>query len=319
MTAPTGKNAKTRRQWPPLTDEAELITAIVKHLDRSQRQAISARCQGLRQDFRTRFTFEYDPDTDPTAKRDALVRINEHAALAAKAVADEALQDWDWLPKGEFAVRGRRFELGYGSTSLATLLWVLSELGKEAAGKLVLPKPPREREKDLTAQFSYMLVIEFPPHHGSKPRRISTASDDTWREKRQQPTASDGIVRDNRSYIEENWTRLPAKYQIAYNALLSEQNRWRRRHGQPPGPGPIPLAPTTDAIRRRRRRKEFQEPSTSPDGPFLSIAPLLFEYFTGRKPDKGLERFCRKVLKSLRPDKRRKRRAVRAKIGQTAP
>jgi hypothetical protein len=172
-------------------------------------------------------------------------------------------------------------------------------------------------EKALTTSFAFMLVVEFPPRRGTKPRRrIATTAEayyEKWqsRTKPQQPT----IVRDNRSYIEKNWTELPARYQKAYRVLLREQNRWRRRRGEPPGQAPIPLAPTTDTIRRRRRRKEFLEPSTSPDGPFRSIAPVLFKYFTGRKPDKGLERSCRNLLKSLRPDRRR----ARANIGQIAP
>ena len=333
MTAPAAF-----RQWPTLTKvrEAELIKAIVKHLDRSQWKAISSRCEELRQDFRTRLTFEYDPDTDPTAKRDALIKIGKLGPKFAKAVASDALVDQDWLPAPEsnyeFTVQGRRmakdprlakdrqFRLTYGSIELATMAWAVSELAKEAADKL-RPGTHRKPEKDLTASFAFMLVVEFPPPLGNKPRRIATTTDDTWREKRLEPKAGDEIVHDraaiaaaNREYNEENWTRLPARYQKAYRVLLREQNRWRRRRGQPPGLGPIPLAPTTNAIRRRRRRKEFLAPSSSPDGPFRSIAPVLFKYFTGRKPDRGLERSCRNLLKSLRPDRRR----ARANIGQTA-
>jgi hypothetical protein len=194
------------------------------------------------------------------------------------------------------------------------MAWAVSELANEASDKLK-PDAHQEPEKDLTASFAFMLVVEFPPPPGNKPRRIATTTDDTWREKRLGPIADDKIIRDraaiaaaNREYNEKNWTRLPAEYQVAYNALLNEQNRWRQRRGQPLGPEPIPMAPTTDAIRRRRRRKEFLEPRTSPDGPYLSIAPLLFEYFTGQKPKGSLERSCRRVLKSLHLAAHRKRR-----------
>jgi hypothetical protein len=218
---------------------------------------------------------------------------------------------------------GRRFLLTLGSTEIATLLWVLSELAKEAADRLQSPKPPRahrEPEKDVAAFFAYILMLEFPPRR-VKQSRVSArnTSDDVWHEKwklRAKPQRT--IISENRNYIEENrakhhsyiaehWPRLSPKFRATYNAWLVEQDRWRRRRGQPPGPAPLPPPAVDEYVPPRHGPSQFQEPSSSPRGPYLSIAPLLFEYFTRRKPDKGLEAACRKVLKQF---PRRRREAI---------
>jgi hypothetical protein len=299
------------RQWPDLTKarEAELIGEITSKLDPSQRDAIEARCERMRQEFRLEFVFDNDEDNvvPSKMKHDTLVEIGEFAAKLSGAIFNGALQDEDWLPRREnnyeFTVEGRRFQLSYSSTQIGTMIGALSELAKERAKKFV-PGGRRELEKDRTAFYAYELMVEFPPPRRAK-LRISKAdrSDESWYKKRQPQTKPQQSEEpwSIRQYIEGKWARLGPHFQGAYNALLRERNRWRRLSAQLPGDAPIPL--TSGPERHPSHSEIVQEPSTSPDGPYLSIAPLLFEYFTGQEPEKGLERSCRKVLALLRPDR----------------
>lgn len=228
--------------------EAELIVEIARVLGHGSEE-IRAWCESAREQFRA-----VRDEIGATGKRDKLHRIMKTCLAAAKAVSDSNLQDDEWLPKGQF---GHRFEFLAGSTRIAMLLWLTAEAAKAAAEKLKLPKAKATPDKDATAHYAYMLVVEFPPRRKSVRRSHEGTTDAAW-------------------------------------------------YANP----------------RRSGSSGFQEPSSSPDGPYLTVAPLLFEYFTGQKPKakkngNPLERSCRKVLRHLHGSRGRKRRPQRT--GQTAP
>ena len=278
----------TLTQRPRLSKprEDELLAEIVDSLDWSQRSAISARCAAIRDEFRGIF----EGEIAATEKRNKLSKIAQACLEAAVALSDDKLQDAEWLPRGEFTVGDRRFELHYGSIELATMLWATSELAKEAAGKLVLPNARREPEKDAIACYTYMLVADFPPRR-SDFRIAPTVSDTAWYKKKPRAKPQPEPVKDGRSHeqiIEELWPTLSPSYREAHNRLHAARKLL-----------PIPPPEIDRYVLPKGRRTEFQQPSSSPNGPYLTIAPLLFEYCTGREPEKGLETSCRRVLAHL--------------------
>ena len=273
-------------QWPLVLKvrEDKLLAAIADKLDRSQRSAIRARCANIRDEFRGIF----EGEIGATEKRNMLRKVEQTCLQAARAitareVGDGTLQDADWLPQGEFTICGRQFVRHGGSTKLAEDLWVTSELAKQAARKLVLPKAHREHEKDVIAGYAYMLVADFPPRR-SDLRIAPTASDTAWYKKKPRAKPQPEPGKDGRSHeqiIEELWPTLSPRYRAVHNRLRAVRK--------------LPPIPAPESLYRppRRGRSEFQEPSSSPSGPYLAIAPLLFEYCTGRKPEAGLEASCR--------------------------
>lgn len=259
--------------------DAKLITQIARILDHEPAQ-ICAWCENARGEFRA----ITEDEIGATEKRDKLRAITETCRAAAEAVGARALQDDDWLPKGEFAVGRRRFEISAGSTKLATLLWLLSEVAAKAAAALKTPKAKTIPEKDATACFAYMLVSEFPPRNKGVRISFEGTTDAAWYAKRI-PSAAKAVAGPKRRQAEivaENWHRLSPTYRDAYNGLLQAR-----------GLALLP-PPAKDCYVPPRRG------SSTPRKVYLLVAPLLFEYFTGQKPDGGLERSCRKVLSRSR-------------------
>ena len=72
-------------------------------------------------------------------------------------------------------------------------------------------------------------------------------------------------LRSATEFVVENWSRLSPANRAAYNKL-------QQAHGLPPIPEPAEDFYVTP----RRGRSEFQEPNSSPKGPYLKVARLLF-------------------------------------------
>src|SRR4029077_9154851 len=123
-------------------------------------------------------------------------------------------------------------------------------------------------EKDATAVYAYQLLTDFPPRRRIPAQRGSVA-----------------IANDGRSYEEANWARLSPTFRTVHNRL-------RQLRGMPTIPPPeIDLY-----VPPERSRSEFRAPSHSSRGPFVSVAKLLFEFFTGTA-NANLEWSCRKVFR----------------------
>jgi hypothetical protein len=90
------------RHWPTMMKarEDELIRDIARNLDPSQRDAVRPLCESMRGEFRNIL------EAGVSVKK--LLAIRNVCLRAAKAVGDDALPDWDWLPWGEFSVRYKK-------------------------------------------------------------------------------------------------------------------------------------------------------------------------------------------------------------------
>jgi hypothetical protein len=245
--------------------EAELIAAIIGKLDPSQRDCIRAQCANMRNEFRVNFEGEISPRGEKSEK---LAAIEQACQKAARGVA--TLQDEDWLPRGRLKLPN----ITIGSTDICLLLQMVSEAAGEAAKRVALPDARSTPKQDATAHYAYMLMTEFPPRARPQ-RRIAKRP----HRAEQQPTASD-----DRSYAEANWPRLSPAFRAAHNELRQAR-----------GLLPIPPPEIDLYTPPQRGRSEFREPSYSPKGPFVSVATLLFEYFTGIA-NGALSWSCRKVI-----------------------
>ena len=285
----------------PLSEEreGELITDIARQLNLSsaaQVGRVRAQCEQMREAFHSNF----ENEISATEKRDRLLTIEQTCLKAAEAVW-RAPQD-DWPPRGKFEVSGKQFELNPGSTEISNMLWALSQAAKEAAEKLVLPDAHATPEKDLTALYAWVLYNDFSEQDRQ-------------------------AVKDGRGYVEERWPFLSPTFRAAHSKLWEVRNEARRRYSSSllkwlvdretmsdvpawvkpaqklspiPSPKPdryVPPRPLRDA--------EAREATTTPGGPYLSIATLLFEFFTGIAGE-SLESSCRKVLRQY-PSRRRLR------------
>ena len=231
---------------------------------------VRTRCEAMRNDFWTLTEAEADHIVDPiepwevTKKRDRLLAIKEAGHAMAVAVA-RAPQDYEWLPQGKF----KEYELP-GSTEISTLAELVSECAAIAAEKLELPKARSTPKEDLCAFLVWGLCVEDVRMCGS----TTVRSVDEYIKERS------AFLSDE--YNKDRWAYLSPAFRRGHNQL-------RKLRGLAPLPRP----------QQQRKLSLPQTPTKTrrATGPYYTMTPLFYEFFTGEEPPTGLSWSCKKVVK----------------------